>query len=168
LATAFVIEPFTGRRGFNDKVGGQDRADVFRFTLTEPGTVTLAVKNRASRQLMRSILDAQGNLFAWNGNGQQKAIAPNGLDSVTFESLPSGTYHVSVKANRGKTNRYRLQLEITPAIGGFEPPPQLPNGKQDCDCADFATQAEAQKFLLPGDPYRLDGDGDGIACESLP
>ncbi|HMI80250.1 MAG TPA: excalibur calcium-binding domain-containing protein [Solirubrobacterales bacterium] len=38
----------------------------------------------------------------------------------------------------------------------------------DYDCADFANQAEAQEYLLPGDPYRLDGDGDGIACEDLP
>lgn len=38
----------------------------------------------------------------------------------------------------------------------------------DYDCADFATQAEAQEHLLAGDPYRLDGDHDGIACEDLP
>jgi hypothetical protein len=38
----------------------------------------------------------------------------------------------------------------------------------DYDCADFATQAEAQEYLLPGDPYNLDGDGDGVACETLP
>jgi endonuclease YncB( thermonuclease family) len=38
----------------------------------------------------------------------------------------------------------------------------------DYDCSDFANQAEAQGQLLPGDPYGLDGDGDGIACESLP
>ena len=38
----------------------------------------------------------------------------------------------------------------------------------DYDCADFATQAEAQEYLLPGDPYGLDADNDGIACESLP
>lgn len=38
----------------------------------------------------------------------------------------------------------------------------------DYDCADFANQAEAQESLLPGDPYRLDGDNDGIACEDLP
>jgi excalibur calcium-binding domain-containing protein len=38
----------------------------------------------------------------------------------------------------------------------------------DYDCADFANQAEAQEYLLPGDPYRLDGDDDGIACEDLP
>ncbi len=38
----------------------------------------------------------------------------------------------------------------------------------DVDCGDFATQAEAQAYLLPGDPHRLDADGDGQACDSLP
>ncbi len=42
------------------------------------------------------------------------------------------------------------------------------NAAADYDCADFANQAEAQEYLLPGDPYRLDGDNDGIACEDLP
>ena len=38
----------------------------------------------------------------------------------------------------------------------------------DRDCPDFATQAEAQAFFDiqgPGDPHRLDADGDGRACE---
>lgn len=39
---------------------------------------------------------------------------------------------------------------------------------RDYDCADFATQAEAEEYLLPGDPYNLDADNDGIACEDLP
>jgi hypothetical protein len=38
----------------------------------------------------------------------------------------------------------------------------------DYDCSDFANQAEAQEYLLPGDPYGLDADNDGIACEDLP
>jgi hypothetical protein len=38
----------------------------------------------------------------------------------------------------------------------------------DYDCSDFANQAEAQEYLSPGDPHRLDADNDGIACESLP
>jgi len=40
----------------------------------------------------------------------------------------------------------------------------------DRDCADFATQAEAQAFFLshgPGDLHRLDADNDGRACEAL-
>jgi micrococcal nuclease len=46
----------------------------------------------------------------------------------------------------------------------------LPCLQSDCDCSDFATQAEAQAVLdgIPGDPHFLDGDSDGIACEALP
>ena len=41
-------------------------------------------------------------------------------------------------------------------------------GAFDYDCADFATQEEAQEQLLPGDPYGLDAEQDGSACEDLP
>ena len=36
------------------------------------------------------------------------------------------------------------------------------------DCTDFQTQQEAQLYLAPGDPYGLDEDGNGLACEDLP
>jgi hypothetical protein len=36
------------------------------------------------------------------------------------------------------------------------------------DCTDFQTQEEAQFYLAPGDPYALDPDDNGLACESLP
>jgi hypothetical protein len=43
----------------------------------------------------------------------------------------------------------------------------------DYDCADFSSQAAAQSFYLghggpASDPYHLDADGDGVACESNP
>ncbi len=40
----------------------------------------------------------------------------------------------------------------------------------DCNCSDFASQEEAQLVLeaFSGDPFRLDGNKDGIACQSLP
>lgn len=38
----------------------------------------------------------------------------------------------------------------------------------DVDCSDFSTRAEAEQYLLPGDPHRLDADDDGIPCETLP
>ena len=43
----------------------------------------------------------------------------------------------------------------------------------DRNCSDFTTQAEAQAFFLSEggpaeDPHRLDGDGDGRVCVSLP
>jgi hypothetical protein len=42
--------------------------------------------------------------------------------------------------------------------------------QRDMDCSDFSTWEEAQSFFEnagPGDPHRLDGDNDGIACEGL-
>jgi hypothetical protein len=40
----------------------------------------------------------------------------------------------------------------------------------DRDCADFSSAREAQAFFDragPGDPHRLDDDGDGRACDRL-
>jgi hypothetical protein len=43
---------------------------------------------------------------------------------------------------------------------------------KDYNCSDFNTQKQAQKFFKKHhprqDPYRLDADRDGIACEALP
>lgn len=41
---------------------------------------------------------------------------------------------------------------------------------RDYDCTNFKTQAEARRVFnsTPGDPYKLDKDSDGVACESLP
>lgn len=43
---------------------------------------------------------------------------------------------------------------------------------RDRDCSDFRTQAQAQRFFErhnpQRDPHHLDGDNDGLACESLP
>ena len=40
--------------------------------------------------------------------------------------------------------------------------------QEDMDCNDFETQTEAQEFHETHSGHGLDGDGDGIACESLP
>ena len=49
-----------------------------------------------------------------------------------------------------------------------EVPPLPPDG--DYNCGDFETQEQAQYVLEneSGDPHGLDGDGNGVACESLP
>ena len=49
---------------------------------------------------------------------------------------------------------------------GSEEAQQTP--EEDMDCSDFETQAEAQEFHETHSGHGLDGDGDGIACESLP
>ena len=54
------------------------------------------------------------------------------------------------------------------AVGFAAQTPQASAHRRDYDCDNFANQAEAEEYLLPGDPYNLDADGDGIACEDLP
>jgi micrococcal nuclease len=50
---------------------------------------------------------------------------------------------------------------------GSDRPSQRPT--RDYDCKDFSSQAEAQRVFdqYAGDPFGLDRDGDGVACESL-
>jgi hypothetical protein len=66
-----------------------------------------------------------------------------------------------------------------PAVFTNHPPTATPIPVYQCyadlyNCSDFATQAEAQacyEYRLgqgAGDIHRLDGDNDGVACESLP
>ena len=47
--------------------------------------------------------------------------------------------------------------------------PSRSSGGGDLDCGHFSTQPEAQEVLDqdPSDPHRLDGDKDGVPCESL-
>ena len=63
------------------------------------------------------------------------------------------------RAAEGISNSYSQQTspEAQPNAPAF----------RDLDCADFATQTEAQRAMRNGDPHGLDGDGDGVACESL-
>lgn len=60
-----------------------------------------------------------------------------------------------------------LLLAVVLAGAGFLSNPPAAQAV-DYDCDNFSNQAQAQGYLLAGDPYRLDADGDGVACESLP
>jgi hypothetical protein len=65
-----------------------------------------------------------------------------------------------------KTTLTALTIAFALALGS------TPASAADKDCSDFNTWREAQKFYKrhggpQRDPHRLDGDDDGIACESL-
>jgi hypothetical protein len=63
--------------------------------------------------------------------------------------------------------------EATIKAGSFYKPPGW-DGSSDVNCKDFDTHAHAQSFFNgtggspTNDPYGLDGDHDGKACETLP
>ncbi len=89
-------------------------------------------------------------------NGLDGPIGPGftGQPGVACEELPS----------RGTaTDGGMTQQPTTPTQYVQPTTPTTTQG--DLDCADFATQEEAQQFLLADDPYGLDADNDGQACE---
>ncbi len=81
-------------------------------------------------------------------------MIPPSLDAATQARLPS------LRVRAALLTSFLAALALT--IGFPE------TAAADYNCADFATQEEAQEQLLPGDPHGLDADSDGIACEDLP
>jgi MYXO-CTERM domain-containing protein len=64
--------------------------------------------------------------------------------------------------------RHALTVAVLTAAGTL-PLAGAAYAQPDRDCADFASQAEAQEALdsSVGDPERLDANDDGVACESF-
>jgi hypothetical protein len=65
--------------------------------------------------------------------------------------------------------RFRHALTVAVlTVAGTLPLAGAAYAQPDRDCADFASQAEAQEALdgTVGDPERLDANDDGVACES--
>jgi hypothetical protein len=70
--------------------------------------------------------------------------------------------------------RVRSRLALIPVLAvlaGLAAAPAHVTAR-DFDCSDFKTHKKAQKFFKHHhprqDPYGLDADNDGIACEDLP
>lgn len=70
-----------------------------------------------------------------------------------------------------------IAAALVAATGAIAGSPEAGGGSSaarfiDLDCADFATQKQAQEFFEANDPeadpHRLDGDHDGVACEDNP
>ena len=57
-----------------------------------------------------------------------------------------------------------IEIKNSPPVST---PPVATETARHSHCADFKTQKEAQAALLAGD-WWLDGDGNHIACQSLP
>jgi competence protein ComEC len=86
--------------------------------------------------------------------------------TVVVTATADGRYTVNAQPSSAPEVVPTEPLEAEPAQGL----PFDPSG-EDQDCGNFSTQAEAQAFYEaagPGDPHGLDGEGDGVACESLP
>lgn len=92
--------------------------------------------------------------------------------TVIVTANQDGTYQVSA-GNKVPTQQVQPSAAPSAAAATSTSSSSLaydPNGP-DRNCGDFASQGDAQAFFEaagPGDPHRLDGNNDGLACESLP
>lgn len=166
LKTAFKIPVFFGRREFKNGVSINDR-DFYCFKLPERRSVNVKATNLAGEIIAVAVLGRQGRRVLT----EDSSVNPGKISSLAELNLRAGTYYIRLESAAKVTNEYRLKLSIRKPRKQPDPfGDGSPGGGilGDYDCADFSSQSAAQSYLLPGDPYGLDGDGDGIACESLP
>jgi hypothetical protein len=143
---------------------------------------------RATFQMTRTFYDADGDVVAdpeinpsvtqemVEVDGEWKLVMRDDLVSDIIAAIgPDET-----PAPEAPEPEARDSEPETKAPERTEPPSTVPETTEpteatrsaapalDYDCDDFETQQEAQFYLLPEDPYQLDEDGNGLACETLP
>lgn len=172
-ASAFTKSALTGQRVALEL--GQERIDPYGRVLAYVWSSRDAMFNS---QLIR------------RGLAQVATFPPNTKYVDRFEALQQqartggrGIWSLSQAQQCQLADRGNGIGKGTPGCSGFsEPTPQqqepapapssnpTPSSGGDLDCSDFATQQEAQAVLDadPSDPNGLDGEGDGVPCESLP
>ena len=124
-----------------------------------------------------SDLDGTILTYAWAfGDGTSgSGVATTHAYSVT--TTTTFTARLTVTDNDGAQDTAMRSITVTSEPSS--PPPSPPSGPCNCsgpdlNCSDFSTHAAAQacydycRQQGYGDVFRLDGDSDGIACESLP
>jgi len=125
--------------------------------------------------------DSDGTVlvYAWSfGDGSSGSGATT---SHTYSTTTTRTYtaRLSVTDNDGATDSTTRAVTVFAGETPPDPTPTPPSGPCNCsgpdlNCSDFSTHAAAQacydycRQQGYGDVFRLDGDSDGIACESLP
>lgn len=123
-----------------------------------------------------TIRDRYGRLlrYVWREDGTliNEALLAQGMAQVV--TYPPDVKYVESRFLPAQAEARNAGLGIwadwTPGATATEAACFRP-GENACDCGDFATRASAQAFHDTHDPddlNRLDVDGDGLVCESLP
>lgn len=168
--------------GIPETVAGRDHlynwgqlATQFATDTLEGQTVRIEVDTDADRR------GSFGRLLVYiylDGENFNKRLLTDGYARMydSSFSLRSEFSSAEQNAQAGDVGLWDFEQPETPETeapttqdsSGDDIPPLPPDG--DYDCSHFDTQDQAQQVLenTPGDPHRLDGDDDGIACESLP
>lgn len=169
LKTAFKLPTSVGQRDFTNSVSAKDR-DFYRLMLTKRRIIKATATNFSDNALSIVILGRQGS----GALTEDRVVSTGQKSQLRQLELAPGTYYIRLEGSANAKSAYRLRLSIkgisnqNSGGGGFDGGGSDGGFTGDYDCGDFSSQSQAQGYLLPGDPYRLDGDGDGIACEELP
>jgi hypothetical protein len=123
---------------------------------------------RAAFQMTRTFYDADGDIVAdpeINPSVIQEMVEVDGeWKLVMRDDLVSDI--IAVIGPEETPEPEKTAPERTQPLSTV--PETTRSAARDYDCDDFENQEEAQLYLAPGDPYGLDEDGNGVACETLP
>jgi micrococcal nuclease len=98
----------------------------------------------------------------------QAALQADSSDPYDLDADDDGEACEDSFPEEATQDEYEYQYEDPAPSTDSSPDPARVPSRGDVDCSDFSSSAEAKPYLLPGDPHRLDADGDGQACDSLP
>jgi hypothetical protein len=160
---------------FYEPLWGKRYVSLDNLTLLSEGS------GRAIFQMTRTFYDADGDIVAdpeVNPSVTQEMVEADGewkllmRDDLVFDIIavigpdetPEPKAPEPEKTAPERTQPPSTVLETT----GPTESTRSASTASDYDCDDFESQEEAQLYLSPGDPYGLDEDGNGVACESLP
>jgi hypothetical protein len=160
---------------FYEPLWGKRYVSLDNLTLLSEGS------GRAIFQMTRTFYDADGDIVAdpeVNPSVTQEMVEADGewkllmRDDLVFDIIavigpdetPEPKAPEPEKTAPERTQPHSTVLETT----GPTESTRSTSPASDYDCDDFESQEEAQLYLSPGDPYGLDEDGNGVACESLP
>lgn len=156
-----VIDPESDVRGYYGRLLGYIRVDGedFNEELLARGLARMYDSTFSKRETYRAIADraASRDIGAWGfpSDGEGTSGADGGTEEAETarETGADGT-----EASAGEPSG-------TAKSTAGEP-------DRDRDCSEFDSREAAQEFFESrdpeADPHGLDGDGNGIACESLP
>jgi hypothetical protein len=117
--------------------------------------------------------DPDGSIvsYQWSFGDGGSASGVTATHIYTATTTRSFTATLTVTDNGGKTGSTSRTVTVS---AGSAPPAPCNCAGPDLNCADFSTHVAAQACFDYcrqrgyGDVFRLDGDNDGSACESLP
>mgnify|MGYP002623883346 FL=1 len=106
FSSAVDLGPLDGSNRYNGSVGGHDRSDVMKFTITGEADVTVALTG----------LSSDIDLYLCNSSGQRigTSNASRSASESISQALDAGDYYVLVAPWRFARSRYVLSIDVVP------------------------------------------------------